>query len=128
MINFGKYDRKIVFKTFGNSPDGYGGIDPVFVYVLMTFARAIQDRGTNRLEAGVLELPKTYTFGVQYRANFEPNTNYTIEYDGYNHTILGVRLNQERQRKEWIITTEKGKALTNLDEVALLESGIEVGI
>lgn len=104
MIDFGKYDRKCKFKNLGANGDGYGGYIPVDTVALDTFCRSIQISGSNNIEQAQLGLPKTYRIGVQYRANFTPDTGLVVEYDGFDHKINGVELNGERQRMEWIIT------------------------
>jgi SPP1 family predicted phage head-tail adaptor len=104
MINLGKYDQKLTFQSFGQVPDGYGGYIPTATAVLTTFARSIQLRGSNSLEQAQLTLPKTYTFGIQIRAGFEPNTSMQMLYKGKNHAITGVSISEERGAREWIIT------------------------
>jgi SPP1 family predicted phage head-tail adaptor len=108
MIEFGKYDRKCKFKTLGNASDGAGGFLPTETVVLETFCRAVQMRGGNNIEVAQLGLPKTYQIGIQYRSGFNPDVNVILEYDGFDHTIKGVELNAERQRKEWILTLIRG--------------------
>lgn len=104
MIDFGKYDAKCTFKNLGANGDGYGGFVPVDTVVLTTFCRALQVSGSSNIEQAQLGLPKTYTIGVQYRANFTPDTKLRVTYDGFDHKITGVELKNERQRREWVIT------------------------
>lgn len=104
MIDFGKYDRKCKFVNLGSQSDGYGGFTPVKTTVLDTFCRAIQMSGSNNIEQAQLGLPKTYQIGVQYRSGFNPDVNVVVEYDGFDHIIKSVELNQERMRREWILT------------------------
>ena len=108
MINFGQYDRKCKFKTLGTAEDGAGGYIPTETTVLDTFCRAIQMKGSNSLEQAQLGLPKTYQIAIQYRAGFNPDVNVVLEYDGYDHMIKSVVLNDERQRKEYILTLVRG--------------------
>lgn len=108
MINFGLYDRKCKFKTLGALPDEAGGYIPFEVVVLETFCRVIQIKGSNSLEQAQLGLPKTYQIAIQYRAGFNPDVNIILEYDGFDHMIKSVVLNDERQRKEYILTLVRG--------------------
>ena len=104
MIDFGTYCEKIIFKSYGQTSDGYGGTVPTFTNVLSTSARLIQVGKGNNLEALQLGLPRTYTMGIQWRKSFNPDTSMMVEYKGEIHAITGVQLNQERVRREWIIT------------------------
>lgn len=108
MINFGQYDRKCKFKTLGTVSDEAGGYIPTETVVLDTFCRAIQMKGGNSLEQAQLGLPKTYQIAIQYRASFSLDVNVVLEYDGYDHMIKSVVLNDERQRKEYILTLIRG--------------------
>lgn len=104
MINFGKYDQKVIFQSLGQVEDGYGGYIPTYTTVLSTFARSIQVKGSNDLESAQLELPKTYKFGVQVRSGFVPNESMQISYKGFQHVIKGIEVREERNSREWIIT------------------------
>lgn len=104
MIQFGKYDRKISFISFLNVDDGYSGSYPLPISVLNTLSNVKQVRGSNSLESAQLELPKTYTFRVQYRESFEPTQQMQILYEGITHVIKGVEVHKERNTREWIIT------------------------
>ena len=104
MIQFGKYDRKISFISFLDVDDGYSGTYPLPVSVLDTLSNVSQIKGSNDLESAQLELPKTYTFKVQYRSAFEPTQEMQISYDGVIHVIKGVEVHKERNTREWIIT------------------------
>jgi SPP1 family predicted phage head-tail adaptor len=104
MINFGKYDQKVTFQSFGQVPDGYGGFVPTVTTELTTFARSIQIRSDSGLEAAQLSLSKSYNFGVQIRAGFEPNLSMQILYKGKTHAITSVVIFEERNPREWIIT------------------------
>jgi SPP1 family predicted phage head-tail adaptor len=104
MINFGKYDRKCKFFSLGTTSDGYGGNIPQRILLLDTFCRAVQMSGNSNIEVAQLGLPKTYQIGIMYRTGFNPGVNAIVEYDGFDHTIKAVVLNEERQRKEWILT------------------------
>ena len=108
MINFGLYDRKCKFKTLGPVSDEAGGYIPTETVVFDTFCRAIQMKGGNSLEQAQLGLPKTYQIAIQYRSGFNPDVNVVLEYDGYDHMIKSVVLNDERQRKEYILTLVRG--------------------
>ena len=104
MIQFGKYDRKISFISFLDVDDGYSGSYPLPISVLNTLSNVKQVRGSNSLESAQLELPKTYTFSVQYRESFEPTQQMQILYEGITHVIKGVEVHKERNTREWIIT------------------------
>jgi hypothetical protein len=39
-----------------------------------------------------------------YRKKFNPGVNAIVEYDGHDHTIKAVVTNEERMRKEWVLT------------------------
>jgi len=108
MIDFGKYDKKISFQTYQDVEDGFGGSTPTYSVILLTFARTLQMGSSNNLESLQLTLPKTYKVGIMYRNGFNPDERYQILYDGFLHTLTGVELNKERQRKEWIITMVRG--------------------
>jgi len=60
MINFGKYNEKVIFQGFSNTSDGAGGILSSSYNVLTTFARVTQIRGNNAIESQELILPNTY--------------------------------------------------------------------
>jgi hypothetical protein len=60
--------------------------------------------GGNSIEVFQLGLPKTYQIGIMYRAGFNPGVNAIVEYDGFDHTIKAVVMNEERMRKEWVLT------------------------
>ena len=104
MTDFGKYDRKCKFVSLGQTPDGFGGFVPARSTILQTFCRVVQMSGTNNIEAAQLGLPKTYQIGIQYREGFSPGVNVILAYDGNDHTIKSVVLNEERKRSEWILT------------------------
>lgn len=104
MIQFGKYDRKISFISFLDVDDGYSGSYPLPISVLNTLSNVKQVRGSNSLESAQLELPKTYTFRVQYRESFEPTQQMQILYEGITHVIKGVEAHRQRNTREWIIT------------------------
>jgi SPP1 family predicted phage head-tail adaptor len=104
MIDFGKYDRKCKFYSLGTTSDGYGGNVPQRILLLETFCRVVQISGGNSIEVAQLGLPKTFQIGIQYRAGFNPGVNAIVEYDGHDHTIKAVVTNEERMRKEWVLT------------------------
>jgi len=107
MINFGKYTERVSFITNGQSPDGYGGFVPTPTVEATTSARLIQSRGSNSIESLQLKLPKTYIMGIQWRSGFEPQESQQVVYRDELHEINGVVLNDERNRKEWIVTLIK---------------------
>jgi SPP1 family predicted phage head-tail adaptor len=109
MIQFGKYDRKCKFVNLGATEDGAGGYIPERTTFLETFCRTVQMSGSSYLEQAQLGLPKTYKLAIQYRAGFNPDVNVILEYDGFDHMIKSVELNNERQRKEWIMTIVRTK-------------------
>jgi len=121
MINFGKYDRKVQFIDLQTVSDGAGGFIPTQTTVLDTFARAVQMSGSSNIEVAQLGLPKTYKIGVQYRSGFSPSVNVRVQYDGFDHMIKSVELNNERQRKEWIITLVRNNGVFNSNDSALNE-------
>jgi len=123
MINFGKYTERVSFVTFGEVPDGYGGFVPTPMVEATTSARLIQSRGSNSIESLQLKLPKTYVMGIQWRSGFQPDETQQVVYKGQLHEINGVFLNDERTRKEWIVTLIK----TNTEiSVTPFASGIGV--
>lgn len=107
MINFGSYSERISFISFGTTSDGAGGYIPSELVELSTFARVIQSKSGNDIESLQLSLPKTYVIGVQWRSGFIPNETMQILYRNSKHKIVNVFLNDERQRKEWIISMVK---------------------
>lgn len=107
MINFGKYTEKVSFISFGTNADGAGGYVPFKTTQLTTFARIYQSKGSNDIESLQLQLPKTYVMGIQWRSGFEPNESMQVAYRGFYHKINGVFLNDERNKKEWIVTIAK---------------------
>ena len=107
MINFGKYSEKVFFISFGSTSDGAGGFIPTETIESFTFARIYQSKGGNDIESLQLELPKTYVMGIQWRSGFEPNESMQVAYRSYFHKIVGVFLNDERNRREWIVTIQK---------------------
>jgi SPP1 family predicted phage head-tail adaptor len=104
MINFGKYDQKVTFITFQAVSDGAGGTTLTPLTSLITFASVKQTRANDGLEAGQLVLPNTYEVRIQYRTLFTPNLNYQIFYRSKYHKITGIRLDDLRQHKEYVIT------------------------
>ena len=104
MINLGKYDQKVTFRTFGSVSDGFGGTKVVPTDVLTTFARVRQVQGSGDLEQSQLTLPKTYQVGVQIRSGFEPNTSMMVVYRGQEYKINGIETREERNAREWILT------------------------
>ena len=118
MINFGSYCERVKFRSFGQASDGYGGTIPVFEDVLSTNARIIQVGKGRDLESLQIKFPKTYTLGIQWRSNFEPDPSMMVEYKGFIHAITGVQLNEERMRREWIITIVRGEDETTIGEVS----------
>jgi hypothetical protein len=107
MINFGKYTERVSFITNGQSPDGYGGFIPNQVVELTTSARMIQSKASNSIESLQLKLPNTYVMGIQWRSGFQPDQTHQVLYRDILHEINGVFLNDERNRKEWIVTLIK---------------------
>lgn len=107
MIEFGTYDHSVKFISFGELSDEYGGFLPEITVLLKTLASVTQVKGTNGLDAGELELPKTFIFKVQYRSGFEPTQAMQIDYRGSNYAIKSVIEDQERNQREWIITAVK---------------------
>lgn len=106
MINFGKYDQKVVFISFQNVSDGAGGTVVTPLTSLITFASVKQTRGSNQNESGQMVLPNRYTVRIQYRNLFTPGLTYQILYRGHYYRITGIELADERQHKEYIITME----------------------
>ncbi len=104
MINFGLYDQKVTFVNFQAVSDGAGGTTLTPLTSLITFAAIKQTRGNNALEAGQMVLPNTYEVRIQYRNLFEPDENYQILYQSKYHKITSIRLESQRQHKEYIIT------------------------
>lgn len=104
MINFGKYDQKVSFINFQSVSDGAGGTTLTPITSLITFASVQQTKGNSGLEAGQMVLPNTYEVRIQYRNLFIPTINYQIFYGGKYHKITSVRLESQRQHKEYIIT------------------------
>ena len=126
MIQFGKYDRKISFISFLTVLDGYGGYFPTPISLLDTLSNVSQIRGSNSLEAAQLELPKTYTFKVQYRSGFQPDQAMQILYDGIPFVIKGVEVYKERNAREWIITAVRtGDGVTVLVPQNTLDSSLD---
>lgn len=106
MINFGKYDQKVVFITFQSASDGAGGTVLTPLTSLITFASVKQTRGGDANESGQMVLPNRYTVRIQYRNLFTPGLTYQIFYKSHYHRITGIELSDERQHKEYIITME----------------------
>lgn len=104
MINLGKYDQKVVFKSYQNVTDGAGGTVPTVLTVLETFARVLQLKGSSTVEQAQMMLPKTYILGVMIRQGFEPTTAMVIEYRSKEYKIVGVEKRDERQGREYVIT------------------------
>lgn len=104
MFQAGKYDQKVTFRSYQDITDNYGGSLPVWSDVLTTFAAVTVNRAFNVTEASQLELPLTYDIRVQYRSSFSPDESMRINYLDKDLMIKSVRLNMERQKREWIIT------------------------
>lgn len=103
MVKFGNYDQKVKFKTYQDQSDGFGGSIPSYVEVLSTYASISVKSVSHLTEGGSLELSKYYEIRVQYRAGFVPNESMRIEYKDKELQINGVRENDERRRREYII-------------------------
>lgn len=103
MINFGNYSEKVAFVSFQNVSDGAGGTTPTASTALTTFARVKQTRGGNAIESGDLVLPNTYEIGIQFRNSFTPSELYQVLYRSKYYKIISVRLDDQRQHKEYII-------------------------
>jgi len=104
MINFGKYDQKVSFINFQAVSDGAGGTTLTPITSLITFASIQQTRGGNALESGEMVLPNTYEVRIQYRTLFTPTENFQILYGSKYFKITSIRLESQRQHKEYIIT------------------------
>jgi SPP1 family predicted phage head-tail adaptor len=104
MITLGKYDQKVLFRSYQNVSDGFGGTVPTATTILSTFARAIQMKGTSTAEQAQLMLPNTYKIGVLIRTGFQPSTNMVVLYRSKEYKIVGVEKRDERQAREWVIT------------------------
>jgi SPP1 family predicted phage head-tail adaptor len=104
MIIFGKYDQKVEFVSFQAISDGAGGSIVSPATLLSTFAAVTQRRANSSIEAGDLVLPNTMEFRIQYRASFVPSENYQIYYRTKYYKITGVKLDEQRLHKEYIIT------------------------
>lgn len=103
MINFGKYNEKVIFQGFSNTSDGAGGILSSSYNVLTTFARVTQIRGNNAIESQELVLPNTYEIAIQFRNSFTPSEDHRILYRSKYYKIISVRLDDQRQHKEYVI-------------------------
>lgn len=106
MINFGKYDQKVVFVNFQSVSDGAGGTTLTPITSLITFASVKQTKGVDGLESGQMVLPNTYEVRIQYRTMFTPDLFYQILYRSKYHRIIGIKLDEMRQKNEYIITME----------------------
>lgn len=103
MINFGKYDQKVTFVNFQSVSDGAGGTTLTPITSLITFAAIKQIRGVDGLESGQMVLPNTYEVRIQYRTLFTPDIYYQIQYRSKYHKIIGIKLEDMRQHKEYVI-------------------------
>lgn len=106
MITFGKYDQKVSFINFQSVSDGAGGTTLTPITSLITFASVKQTKGVDGLESGQMVLPNTYEVRIQYRNMFTPDLFYQIFYRSRYHKIIGIKLDEMRQHKEYIITME----------------------
>jgi head-tail adaptor len=104
MINFGKYDQKVTFINFQSVSDGAGGTTLTPLISLITFASIKQTKGTDGLESGQMVLPNTYEVRIQFRTSFIPDIYFQILYRSKYHKIIGIKLDEMRQRKEYVIT------------------------
>jgi hypothetical protein len=77
--------------------------------------------GSQNIEVAQLGLPKTYKIAIQFRKSFRPSVKVRVQYDGFDHMIKSVELNNERQRKEWIITLVRNNGAFNLNDSGLNE-------
>lgn len=101
MINFGKYDQKVSFVTYGQVSDGYGGYVPSETTVISTFASVRQLKGYSDIEQAQLTLPNTYVVYIQQRSSFSPTTSMKIKYRGNVLAINSVEQTTERGALEW---------------------------
>lgn len=104
MINFGKYDQKVTFVNFQSVSDGAGGTTPTPLTSVITFASVKQIRGVDGLESNQMVLPNTYEIRIQYRTSFTPDLIYQIIYKTKYHKIIGIKVEEQRQKKEYVIT------------------------
>ena len=104
MINFGLYDQKVSFVTFQSVSDGVGGTVLTPNISLITFASVKQTRGNDGLEAGQMVLPNTYEVRIQYRSSYIPSQTHQIIYRFKYYKITSIKLDDQRQHKEYIIT------------------------
>ena len=117
MINFGKYDQKVSFVSFGQVSDGYGGFIPAESVVLDTFASVKQMKGANSLEDAQLKFPQTMVFYVQQRAGFYPDTSMQINYQLNQHVIKSFEQTTERGALEWKIVAVRTDFQDSLNPV-----------
>lgn len=101
MINFGKYDQKVSFVTFGQVSDGYGGYVPSETVALSTFASVKQVRASGDIEQAQLTLPNTYSIYIQQRNGFTPNTMLSIKYRNEILKVNSFEQTTERGALEW---------------------------
>lgn len=113
MINFGKYDQKVIFVTWGSEPDGYGGTVPIESLVLETFASVKQINGGSSNEQGQMLFPNIFQVRVQMRDGFTPTTAMMVKYRGVFYKISGVVREYQRLSQEWVITIVGGEEMEN---------------
>ena len=114
MIDFGKYDQRVIFKTYQDVSDGYGGTTPEALEVVSTFASVKQFNGGSDIESVQMTLPNSYSVRVQIRAGFTPNESMMVEYRDIEYRITGITKSDERQGREWIISIIGGSEVQNV--------------
>jgi SPP1 family predicted phage head-tail adaptor len=115
MINFGKYDQRVTFRSYGDEPDGYGGTVPVANDLLTTFASVKQMKGFSNVEQAQLGLPKSYLVKILVRSEFVPSTEMSVIYRNTEYKIVGLEKVQERLNWEWVIVITGGVDLSTLE-------------
>lgn len=113
-MNTGRYDQRVLFRSFQDVSDGHGGTTPIPVTLLETFAAVKQVKSSSDLEQLQNDLNKVYKIAIRHRLDFTPSQGSVIVYRGDELTIQQVDLSGERHRREYIITAMYGDN-TNAD-------------
>jgi len=103
-MNGGDLQKKVQFITYTKASDGAGGwenINPVTL--LTTWCRARQIKASRTAENLQEGINAVYELKLRMRANFNPQSNYTVKFDNNEHNITEV-VQDLKDRAFWLIT------------------------
>jgi hypothetical protein len=107
----GNYDQIVNFTRYGDSPDQYGGTNPIREQLIRTYASISQIRSRSDLEQMDRKLEQIYRLKIKYRSSFEPTNKMYVEWLGYKYTVNSVELQGTRHKREYtMLIVQDGKS------------------